>query len=289
MRKKIGTLFGLLSLSLLIGCPQDTASGKPRLTSVVPNVLATGSADTEVHLIGTGFKQPITAVLQEGFNYPLSTQFVDSTDAFATVPASLLVNAASAKIFAQVGSNQQATQSLTITISNVAPTLTGMAPMHALVGAAPVTVTLTGTNFNSTSVVEWNGNALATTLVSATSLTAVIPTADFSTAGTDPVKVVNGGTGGGTSASLSFTVVAQLAITTTSLPGGSLNTPYSAALAATGGTTPYTWSLASGSLPVGLTLNGSTGVISGTPTAAGTATFTVQVVDSTGSLARRKF
>ncbi len=51
-------------------------------------------------------------------------------------------------------------------------------------------------------------------------------------------------------------------------------------LAATGGTAPYTWALSSGTLPAGLTLNASTGAITGTPTAASTTSFTVQVTDS---------
>ena len=57
-----------------------------------------------------------------------------------------------------------------------------------------------------------------------------------------------------------------LMITTGSLPNGQVNVPYNATLAASGGTTPYTWSLTSGTLPAGLTLNASTGTISGTPT-----------------------
>ncbi len=73
-----------------------------------------------------------------------------------------------------------------------------------------------------------------------------------------------------------------LSITTTSpLPLAPLNTPYSTTLAATGGTGSYTWSVASGStLPTWLSLNSSTGVLSGTPTDNATATFAVTVTDS---------
>ncbi len=69
-------------------------------------------------------------------------------------------------------------------------------------------------------------------------------------------------------------------ITTTSLSGGALGVSYSATLAAGGGATPYTWSISSGSLPAGLSLNSGTGVVSGTPTAPGTYNFTARVADS---------
>src|ERR1700691_1757211 len=68
-------------------------------------------------------------------------------------------------------------------------------------------------------------------------------------------------------------------ITTTSLPAGSVGTPYSATIAATGGTAPYTFSVTTGTLPAGLTLS-TGGTISGTPTAVGTSPFTVTVTDS---------
>ncbi len=70
-----------------------------------------------------------------------------------------------------------------------------------------------------------------------------------------------------------------LSITTTSLQAGTVGVAYSQSLQATGGSQPYTWSLISGALPVGLNL-GSDGVIAGTPVASGTSTFTVQVSDS---------
>jgi hypothetical protein len=90
---------------------------------------------------------------------------------------------------------------------------------------------------------------------------------------------------------LAITISAQapppLTVTTSSLPNGTAGTPYSQALAATGGTGGYTWSLASGSLPDGLTLSAS-GAIAGTPTTAVTnAGFTVQVRDSTGVTAAK--
>lgn len=73
-----------------------------------------------------------------------------------------------------------------------------------------------------------------------------------------------------------------LNILTTTLPNGQVSSAYNHALTAEGGTGSYTWSLASGSLPAGLTLSPS-GVISGTPSAPGVAGFTVQISDSSST------
>ena len=85
------------------------------------------------------------------------------------------------------------------------------------------------------------------------------------------------------SAPLSITVnatVTQLTVLTTSLPAGSQNIGYNVMLAATGGVTPYSWSVTAGSLPIGLSLNSSTGAITGAPSGAGISNFTVRVTDS---------
>ena len=89
------------------------------------------------------------------------------------------------------------------------------------------------------------------------------------------------GTTGGASAGSGGTP----AITTGSLPSGTAGTGYSQALSASGGTAPYTWSVSSGSLPSWATLNSAAGVISGTPVASGTSTFTVEVTDASGVVA----
>ena len=86
-----------------------------------------------------------------------------------------------------------------------------------------------------------------------------------------------GGSGGGGGATF--------AITTTAAPFGVVGNAYSATLVTTGGTAPLTWILVGGVLPTGLSLNAGTGVVSGTPTAAGNSTVTFTVTDSTGKTA----
>ncbi len=71
-----------------------------------------------------------------------------------------------------------------------------------------------------------------------------------------------------------------LSVATSALPPGFVGQAYSTTLGAQGGTPPYTWTLAAGHLPKGITLNKTTGALSGTPTAAGTAYFKVRVTDS---------
>lgn len=64
------------------------------------------------------------------------------------------------------------------------------------------------------------------------------------------------------------------------LKGGTTGTAYSETIGAQGGTTPYTYATSGGALPTGTTLNSATGVISGTPSAAGTFSFNITVTDA---------
>jgi hypothetical protein len=92
-----------------------------------------------------------------------------------------------------------------------------------------------------------------------------------------------GGGGGGNQAVL-------LSISTGSLPTATVDVPYIEIITTNNyGTAPYAFSLASGSLPAGLTLDPGTGTISGTPTAAGLCNFSITVKDATGTKASRAY
>jgi large repetitive protein len=86
-------------------------------------------------------------------------------------------------------------------------------------------------------------------------------------------------------ATLSITVEPPPLITTTSLPTATLNAAYTGPVAATGGVPPLMWTIASGTLPAGLSLAASktdTVNITGTPTAAGASTVTIMITDAVG-------
>ncbi|HVU15399.1 MAG TPA: DUF4082 domain-containing protein [Candidatus Didemnitutus sp.] len=139
--------------------------------------------------------------------------------------------------------------------------------------------TATGTYFDAsthdvTNVAAWSSSATSTATISDSGLATTLAP------GSTTISAVYTGVTGTTTLSVT---PAPLVIATSSLSGGTQGVPYSASVSATGGTAPLTWSVSVGQLPDGLSLDSSTGAISGTPTTAGTANFTIGVTDSSGS------
>lgn len=136
-----------------------------------------------------------------------------------------------------------------------------------------------GSTKDLTSKVTWTSSATGVATINSSGL------ATGASAGSTSITATSGSVSG--SKALTVTTAA-LGISTTSLSGGTVDAPYSANLAAIGGTLPYSWSLTAGSLPPGLGLS-SSGVISGTPTTAGTYAFTAKVTDPASQTANQAF
>jgi len=131
-----------------------------------------------------------------------------------------------------------------------------------------------------------NGTAISV----ATSSSYTTPATTSADNGSQFTVLVSNTAGNVTSNAATLTVnpAQPVQITTTSLPAGQVQSAYSATLQASGGTSPYTWSVAGGQLPPGLTL-GASGAISGTPTTAGQFTASIQVQDAAAHTASNAF
>ncbi|MGH9849044.1 MAG: beta strand repeat-containing protein, partial [Blastocatellia bacterium] len=179
----------------------------PTLTSLTPNTAAFGSPAFTLTVNGTSFV-PGAVVTWNGS--PRQTTFFSASQLFAQIPAEDIATVGTASVtVVNPTPGGGASNALTFTISaqpNPVPAITALNPNSALAGDDPFTLVVTGTNFVAGSVVQWNGSARPTTVVSGTELRAQISAADVAAAGAATITVVNPAPGGGVSNSLSFTI-----------------------------------------------------------------------------------
>lgn len=241
-------------------------------------------------------RSPYSATLTAGGTGPFTWSIVVGS---GTLPTGLTLNASTGvisgtptatgkktfKVKVVGAGGKSATKALAITIvtAGTISITTSSLPNGTVSSAYAATLTASGTGPFTWSLASGSLPA-GLSLNASTGAIGGTPT----TAGTSSftAKVVGAG-GASATKPLTITISApSLSITTTSLPDGTVGSAYAATLTASG-TGPFTWSVTAGSLPAGLTLNSSTGAITGTPTAAGTANFTVQVAGAGGSTASK--
>lgn len=267
-----------------------TASQNFTLTVAAPNLTIAPASGNLTATYATPFSQTITASGGIGpYSYVLG----------GTLPAGLTLNTGTGAITGTptasgsftftvtatdtgaTGAGAPFTVAASYTLTIAAPTITvtptalpaataGQAYTTALTAAGavgPYTFTLTSGALPSGLTLASNGQLTGT------------PTASGSFAFAVQVRDANGQTG---TANLTLAVgVPVLTVTPTSLPAAAQGLAYNQTLTATGGIAPYSYSVSSGALPAGLTLNAVSGVISGTPTASGSVNFAITVTDST--------
>lgn len=214
----------------------------------------------------------------------------------AIAPASVVIPAGQTQPAAQPQVTGVGLGAATITASATNYTSgTGTVQVNATVAFTPGSLSIVAgqtRNFTLTLSAPAPAGGVTLNTTSSTPATATVPASVSIAAGGTTATLVVTGVAAGTSViqagganipnvTANVTVLAALRITTTALTNGRVGTAYSQALAATGGTAPFTWARTVGTLPAGLTLNTATGVISGTPTAAVSNTpLTFRVTDS---------
>ncbi len=266
------SLFGAYTLT--IGAPSVTLSP----ASLPASTVATAYSQT---VSASGGTAPYTYTLTSG-SLPTGLTLNTTTGAITGTPMAggtfnFTITATDANTF---------TASRSYSITAAAPTVT----------VAPVTLPAAqmGTAYNQT-VSASGGTAPYTFSVSAGALPTGLSlnassgaisgtpsaagTYNFSIRATDNST----GTGAPYSGTVAYTVtvgVLTLGVSPATLPNPASGIAYNQAVSASGGTAPYTYAVASGSLPAGLSLNPASGAITGTPAAPGASTFTVRATDS---------
>jgi hypothetical protein len=298
-----------VSLSLFfycLGCgpgtTQQTATQQqgpatPSITQVLPQSIPAGSQSMTIKVTGTNFPAQ-AAILWNGA--PLSTTMVDTNTLSGSVGSSSLVTPTTVQLQVQ---NTQTMQSSTAVPLAITGASSGAPPAALSISITSLPQGIVGASYNGaltiaggTAPYTWSvssGQVPPGLSVSAASgaLSGTPTSAGNFTFGVTVIDSSSSVQSATTTVSIPVVVApvtpAPLAITTTSIPAGTIGSAYSTLLQSSGGTGPYAWSITSGGLPNGLSLSASTGLISGTPTAIGSTNFTATLADSSNPSQRK--
>ena len=180
----------------------------PIVTAIAPTTVPAGGGDLVLSIQGAAFAPGVSVAFWNGI--PLGTAFVSSTQLSVVVPAALTAAAGTGSVTVLnelPGGGSSAPAAFVVTAPpNPPPVLDGIAPTTARAGGGDLTVSIQGAAFAPGISAFWNGTPLATTYLSPTQLTAIVPAALTATPGTGSVTVLNQLPGGGSSAPAAFVV-----------------------------------------------------------------------------------
>ena len=276
-----GISLGVLSLSGCHGSPITITLSCPNCAGS-PNAAVTINQSDTLAITASVANDKTNSGVSWSLGAGVGSLSSQTTTSVTYVAPAALTQTTTATVTATSVANTNVTETVTITIQAVFQFQSTSLPI------ATVGVPYSGTisTIGATGPFSWtiiSGNLPAGLTLANSNTATVNITGTPKTVGTSTVTI-QATNGSGTPISQSFTISVNpppsLTITTRTLAPGTVGQSYSFQLQAAFGTPPYTWSIVSGSLPPGLALNNSTGVISGSPTTVGTTTFYIQVKDS---------
>ena len=297
--KTIAAGIGAYLYLSVLGCgnPGLSEAAAPRISQIFPQAIAAGTPSQIIKVMGNNFTSQ-AAVLWNGRALP--TTVVDSNTLTGAVEGSNLASPTTVQLQVQNLQNGEQSQPVAVTVTASAtsanqlvigatalPGATANQPytstLNAVGGTLPYTWSITSGQLPAgVSLVSSTGAISGMPIASGTfSFTAtVVDSGNPKQTSSATISIPVASSQSTATSSQSTATSSQLTIMSPQLPSGSVGTAYSIPLKASGGTPAYAWSITSGSLPSGLGLSASSGVISGTPTANGTFNFTIGVADS---------
>lgn len=196
----------LMSLAGCGGGGGSSGGGNPvpEVASVSPNSTTAGGSAFTLTITGSNF---ISSSTIQWNGSARTTSFVSGTELQAQISATDVASAASVSVTVSNPSPGGGTSNAAIfAVNNPAPTIASLSPSSATAGGGNFLLTVTGTNFVSSSTVEWNGSPRTTTFMSSTQLQAQVSATDIAAVGSASVSVSTPSPGGGSSSTLSFAI-----------------------------------------------------------------------------------
>jgi hypothetical protein len=179
----------------------------PVITGLSPDQTLAGGPSFTLTVNGARFVNG-SVVRINGQDRP--TTFVNSTQLTAVIQAAdIAASGAATIIVVNPEPGGGPSNAFSLAINNPAPVLTSLSPSSVTPGGIGFTLTINGSGFIASSVAQWNGVGRETTFVSGAQLTIQVPASDITNAGTANITVFNPAPGGGTSNTLTFTIVDQ--------------------------------------------------------------------------------
>ena len=278
--------FGLMLLCFGCGAGLVQPAATPSITQVMPATIVAGSQNVTMKVTGNNLTNQ-AVILWNGS--ALATSMVDSNTLAGTVSSSSLAKPSTAQLQVQNTATMELSSAVPVVITPPASSQT-TSPLSVSTASLPsgtvgVSYSTSLTAVGGTPAYAWSvaaGQLPAGLSLSSNGLISGTPTAS----GITKLVIMVGDSASQTaSVNLVLSVAAAAAATplkinSSELPGATGNQPYSTTLNATGGTAPYSWSIAWGNLPAGVSLNPASGVLSGTPTASGNFSLGVTVQDA---------
>ena len=190
---------------------------QPAISKINPASVVAGSGDLLLDVIGSGFV-PSTVVDWNGAT--LATTFVSATELKSTVPMANLSGSANVQVTVQSpGPGGGGSGAVTFNVNSPVPVINSISPQTVVPGSA-ATITITGTGFETNSVVLWNGSPRPTTMVSTTTLQVALTASDLQNQGTGTLAVSNPGPGPATSSTTQLAVTTRPVIQSVSVASG---------------------------------------------------------------------